>query len=100
MRQGLDRLMGWAIFAESDAVVRGDVDDSVMAHGAESDGSSGVGDEVEEGPAEGDDGPVGGETVHDAGHGVLADTVADVAAGVVPEIGRRWLEVYSVFGTG
>ncbi len=98
--QRLDRLVGGAVLAEADGVVCRDVDDAAVGESGEADGAGGVGDEVQEGAAEGDDGPVGGETVHDAGHGVLAHTVADVAAAPVADTKVWGLEVDSVLPTG
>lgn len=100
MGQRLDRLVGGAVLAEADGVVCRDVDDAAVGEGGEADGAGGIGDEVQEGAAEGDDGPVGGEAVHNARHGVLAHTVADVAAAPVADAEVWGLKVDGVFPAG
>ena len=79
MRNGFNRLMSRSIFTESDTIVGRDGDGAELREGSETDGAATIGDKVEEGATEGDDGAVGGETVHDCFHGVFSDTVADVS---------------------
>lgn len=98
--EGLDRLVGRAVLTKTDGVVGGDVDDTLLREGRETDGTSGVGDEVEESATSGDEGAVGGETVHDGGHGVLAHTVAHVATAVLTETSAGGLEVDGGLPTG
>ena len=64
----LDRLVGGTVLTQTDRVVSGNVEHSEVRQGGESDGTGGVGDEVEESGTEGDDTTVGGETVADGGH--------------------------------
>ena len=97
---GLYRLVGRTILTETDRVVGGDVEDSEVGEGGESNGTGGVRDEVEEGGSEGDDTTVSGETVTDGGHSVLPDTEPDVSSGVVSEPGRGGLEVNGGLGSG
>ena len=93
--QGLDRLVSGTVLAETDGVVGGDPDDADVGESGQTDGTGGVGDEVEESTTIGDDGTVSGKTVHDSTHTVLTDTVADVAARVVSKAGGGGLEVNS-----
>lgn len=93
--EGLDRLVGWAILTKTDGVVGSDVDDALVREGGETDGTGGVGDEVEESTTSWDDGAVGRHTVHHGGHGVLAHTVAHVPSGPLTDTGGWWLEVNS-----
>lgn len=91
--EGLDRLVGGAVLTEANGVVGSNPDVADVGEGRETDGAGGVGNEVEEGTAVGDDGAVGRETVHDGTHGVLADTIADVGSSPVTETSRWGLEV-------
>lgn len=101
MGQGLDRLMGWTVFTQTDGVVGGDPDDWVAGKGRQSEGAGGVGNEVQEGTTVGlVVGAESGDTVHDGTHGVLTDTVTDVTAGVVTQAQRRRLEVDGVGPSG
>lgn len=97
---GLNRLVGGSILTESDGVVGGNPDDLVVRESGESDGTGGVRDEVEEGSAEGNDGTVGVETVHDGTHGVLSDTVSEVSTAVVSETSLGGLEVDGLLPSG
>lgn len=78
----------------------GDPDDAVLREGRETHSADSVRDKVEESSGGGDVHAVGGETVHDCTHGVLTDTVSDVLARVVTELGAGVLEVDSVAPTG
>ena len=78
----LDRLVRRSVLTETNRVVRGDLDNSEVGQGRQSDGTGSVRDEVEEGGAEGDDTSVGGETVTDGSHTVLSHTESEVSAGV------------------
>ncbi|TKW48581.1 hypothetical protein CTA1_4129, partial [Colletotrichum tanaceti] len=94
-RQG-DGLVGGAVLAGADAVVGGDVDLLEALQRGHADGRRGVEVEHEEGAGDGEEGPLpeGGQAVGDGAHGVFANAVVDVAAGVVavevaggPELG-------------
>ena len=77
---GLDRLVGWAVFTETDRVVSGDVEHTEVGQGRQTDGAGSVRDKVEECRAKGDDATVSGETVADGSHAVLTHTESEVAA--------------------
>lgn len=98
--EDLDRLMGGTILAKTNGVVGGDPDGADLGQGGETDGTGGIGHEVEESTAVWDDGTIGSETVHDGAHAVLTDTITDVAAVVCAEAGRRGLEVDRALGAG
>jgi hypothetical protein len=98
--QGLNRLVSRAILTQTDGVVGSDVNDTDTGKGRQAEGTSGVGDEVQESTTGGDDGAVGSKTVHDSSHGVLTHTVADVAAGPLTDAKVRGLEVDSVLPAG
>jgi hypothetical protein len=98
--QSLNRLVSGAVLTQTDGVVGSDVDDTNAGEGGETEGTGGVGDEVEESTTGGDDGAVGSETVHDGGHGVLTDTVADVTTGPLTNTEVRGLEVDGVLPAG
>lgn len=76
--------MGRAVLAGANGVVRGDVDGLEVLDGAHADGGGGIDVEHEEGRCDGEVGAFveAGEAVGDGGHGVFADTVVNVAAGV------------------
>lgn len=78
--EGLDRLVGRAVLAETNGIVGGDPEAAHAGERREADSTGGVGDEVEESTAIGDDGSVGGHTVQDSTHAMLANTEADVSA--------------------
>lgn len=98
--QRLNRLVGRAVLTQTNGVVGSNPDGADLREGRQTDGTSAIGDEVEEGTGVRQDGAVGGETVHDGTHGVLTDTIADIAAGVVTEAVGLWLEVNSVLPAG
>jgi hypothetical protein len=98
--QGLNGLVGWAVLTQTDGVVGSDVDDTDAREGRKTDGTSGVGDEVQEGTGGGDNGTIGSETVHNSTHGVLTDTVAEVTAGPLANFVLWGLEVNSVLPAG
>lgn len=98
--QGLDRLVGRAVLTKTDRVVGGDPDDALLGQGRQTDGTGGVGDEVEEGTTVRDDGTVGGQTVEDGTHTVLTDTVSDVTSSVVAQASGWRLEVDSILPPG
>lgn len=100
VHEGLDRLVSRAVLTETNGVVGGDVDDAVVGEGGETDGTGGVGHEVQEGTTGRDDGAVGGHTVHHTGHGVLTHTVAHVAAAPLANASAWRLEVNSGFPAG
>lgn len=78
----LDGLVGGAVLARADAVVRADVDRLQALQGAHADAWRRVDVEDEEGGGHGEDCAlaVGGEAVGDGRHGVLTDAPVDVAA--------------------
>lgn len=98
--EGLNGLVSRTVLTQTDGVVGSDVDDTDAREGRETDGTGGVGDEVQEGTGGGDNGTVGSETVHDGSHGVLTDTVAEVAAGPLTNTVLRGLEVDGVLPAG
>jgi hypothetical protein len=98
--ESLDRLVSGAILTKTDGVVGSDVDQTLVGESGETDGTGGVGDEVEESSTSGDDGTVGGQTVHDGGHGVLTDTVPHVTARPVSNAEVGGLEVNSILPAG
>lgn len=98
--QGLNRLVSRTVLTQTDGVVGSDVDDANAGESGQTDGTGSVGDEVQEGTGSGDDGTVGSKTVHDSSHGVLTDTVAEVAAGPVTNVVLRGLEVDGVLPAG
>lgn len=91
--QSLDRLVSRTVLTQTNRVVGGDPDNALLGQSRQTDSTSGVGDEVQEGTGVGDQRSVGGNTVHDGTHTVLTDTVADVATGVVTKTGGGGLEV-------
>src|SRR5690606_9600053 len=91
--KSLDRLMGRTVLTKTNGVVGGNPNDLVVREGRETDGTGGVGDEVQESTTIGNSGTVDGQTVHDGTHTVLTDTVADIATSPVTETSRRGLEV-------
>ena len=98
--KSLDRLVSGTVLTKTDGVVGGDVDDTLLGEGRETDGTGGVRDEVEESATSGDEGTVSLKTVHDGGHGVLTDTVAHVAARPLANASARRLEVNSGLPAG
>lgn len=98
--QSLDRLVSRTVLAQTNGVVGGDPDGADARQGRQTDGTGSVGDEVEESTTVGDDGSVGGQTVHDGTHTVLTDTISDVSSGVVSEAGSLGLEVNSLLPAG
>lgn len=98
--EGLDRLVSRAVFTETDGVVGRDHEGADLRKRRQTAGTGGVGNEVEESTTGRDDGAVGGKTVHDSSHGVLTDTVAEVATRPVTKTSRRRLEVNSTLPDG
>ena len=86
-RQLLDRLVGGAVLAQADRVVRVDVHHRDPHQRREPHRGLHVVEEVEERRAEGAE-PVQDEAVHDRAHGVLAHAVVHVAAAVVAALHR------------
>ncbi len=91
----LDRLVGRTVLAQSDRVVRPDVDEMEPGQGRQPDAAAHVVAEGQEGRAVRDEPRVIGDAVGDTAHGVLADPEAQVAAGVlerevpgVPDVGQ------------
>ena len=84
----LDRLVGRAVLAEADGVVRHDVQDAEAGEGRAPHGAEGVPGELEEGRAERPEAAVGEHSVAYGRHGVLPDAEADH-----PSLRRGLLEV-------
>jgi len=78
--QMLDRLVGRPILAQTDAVVRPDVDHGQAHQGGKAHGPPHVVGEDQEGRAVGDQASVSRHAVQDCAHAVLADPEVDVAA--------------------
>src|SRR5205823_598233 len=76
-------LVGGAVHALANRVVRPDEDGGGTHEGGEADGGAHVVGEDQERPAEGPDAAVQGHAVQGGGHAVLPDPVVDVAAGGV-----------------
>ena len=79
----LHRLVGGAVFAQTDGVVGEHMDHALLHQRCHADGVAAVIAEGQEGAAVGDVAAVQGHTVHDGGHAKFAHTVVDVAANVV-----------------
>ena len=76
----LDRLMGGTILAQSDRIVRHDVDDAYTHQRGQPDRGTAVVGKAEERAAIGDETAMQRDAVHRRRHGVLADTIVNVAA--------------------
>lgn len=100
MCEGFDGLMGRSILTETDGVVSGDPDNSLVGERGETNSTGCVGDEVEESSASGNDGAVGAETVHDGSHGVLTHTIADVSTRPLADSEAGRLEVDGLLPPG
>lgn len=98
--KSLNRLVGRTILTETDRVVGGDPDGADARQSRQTDGTSSVRDEVQEGTGVGQDGAVGSETVEDGTHGVLTDAISNISAAVVAETGRLGLEVDGILPPG
>lgn len=98
--QSLNGLVSRTILTQTNGVVGSDVDDTDAGQGRQTEGTGSVGDEVQEGTTGGDDGTVGSQTVHDGSHGVLTDTVAEVATRPLTNAKLRGLEVDGVLPAG
>jgi hypothetical protein len=98
--KSLNRLVSGTVLTKTDGVVGGDVNDALLGESRETDGTGGVGDEVEESTTGGDEGAVCLKTVHDGGHGVLTDTVTHVATRPLANASVRRLEVNSGLPAG
>mmetsp|Transcript_39885 Transcript_39885/g.109849 ORF Transcript_39885/g.109849 Transcript_39885/m.109849 type:complete len:242 (+) Transcript_39885:820-1545(+) len=88
VEQRLHRLVGGAVLAQPDRVVRRDGDHAKLGERRDAHRAQPVRGEVEERGAERDDAAVGTQPVADGCHRVLAHAEADVAP-----LGRRGLEV-------
>ena len=98
--EDLNRLVGRAVLTKTNGVVGGNPEDTDLGERRKTDGTGSVRDEVEESATVGDNGAIGSHAVHDGTHGVLTDTEADVAAGVVAQSSGRRLEVDSSLPPG
>ena len=90
--QVLDGLVGGAVFAEADGVVREDEERVNVHQRGHANGRAAVVGEGEEGGAEGDETAVGGHAVDHGAHAELADAEEDVAAGGIDVEAGRVLE--------
>ena len=82
-REMLDRLVGRAVFAEPDRVVRHHVDHALAHQRGEPDRRAAVVGEHQERAGVGDDAAMQRHAVHRRRHAVLADAVMDEGAGIV-----------------
>ena len=98
--QLLDRLVGRAVFPERDAVVRPYVDHARPAQRREPDGGAHVVGERQEGGAEGHNPAVQRHPRHRRRHGVLAQTVMDVASRESPGTAGDALGRHALYGRG
>ena len=98
--KGLNRLVSGTVLTQTNGVVGSNVDDTNAREGRQTDGTSSVRHEVEESTTGGDEGTVGGETVHDSSHGVFTHTVTDVTTAPVTNAVLRGLEVDGVLPAG
>lgn len=98
--QSLNGLVSRAVLTQTDGVVGGHMDDTDARESRQTDGTSSVGNEVQESTASRDNGAVGSETVHDRSHGMLTHTVAEVATRPVTDTVLRGLEVNGVLPAG
>mmetsp|Transcript_13795 Transcript_13795/g.20322 ORF Transcript_13795/g.20322 Transcript_13795/m.20322 type:complete len:249 (-) Transcript_13795:1330-2076(-) len=76
--QGLNRLVGWAVLPERNAVVGHDEEHRELGQGRQAHSAHGVPNEVEEGGDKRADSSVGRHPVGDGNHAVLADPVPQV----------------------
>ena len=79
-RHGFDRLVGRAIFADTDRVMRENVDDWQFRKCGEANGGTALIAEYQKRRAAGPENRVVGNAVENAAHGMLADAEAKVAA--------------------
>jgi len=79
----LDRLVRRPVLAEPDRIMGHDVDDLGLLQRRQADGGPAIIGEDQEGAAVGDHPPVQRHAVHRRRHAELADSVIDVAAGVI-----------------
>ena len=79
--QMLDRLVGRAVFAQTDAVMRHDIDRAHTHQRRQADRIAGIVREHQERAAIGDEAAMQVDAVHRGGHAEFAHAVADVAAG-------------------
>ena len=96
MSESLDRLVSRTVLTKSDRVVGSDPDGADSGEGGQADGTSGVGNKVQEGTAVRNDGTVRSKAVHDSAHAVLTDTITNVTTRVVSEAVGLGLEVNSL----
>ena len=96
----LHRLVGRAVLAKSDRVMRHHIDDARLHEGGQPDRRAAVIGEDKESAAIGDDPSMQRHAVHGCRHAMLADAVIDVAAAVVG--GGQWLQLLrlGVVGAG
>ena len=85
-RQMLDRLVGRAVLAHADGIMRHHEDDADAHQRGEADRRAAIIGEHQEGAAIGNDAAMQRHAVHRRRHAMLADAVMDIAAG---EIARR-----------
>ena len=79
----LNRLVGWSIFAQPDAVVRHHINHACLLQGREADRTACIIGEHQESAAIGNDAAVKRHPVHGRSHAELADAVINIAPGVI-----------------
>ena len=77
------RLMGWAVLADADGVVRVEINDRQLRERGKAHRRTRVIGENEERRARGPEDPIIGDAIVDGRHAVLTNAVAEVAAGAV-----------------
>ena len=87
-RQVFHRLMGRAVLAQPDRVMRHHVDDALLHQRREADRGAAVVGEDQEGAAIGNDAAMQRHAVHRRRHAMFADAVIDVTAAVVGRVQR------------
>ncbi|MNX84449.1 hypothetical protein D3C86_1162460 [compost metagenome] len=85
-RQMLDRLVGRAVFAQTDRVMGQDVNHAHAHQGGQADRRAAVVREDHEGAGVGDDAAVQGHAVHGRAHAVFTHAPVDVTTGVVGRV--------------
>ena len=93
--QVFDRLVGGAVFAHADGIMRHHEDDANAHQGGQADGGAAIVGEDKEGAAIRDHAAMQRHAVHGGAHAMLADAVMDVAA---IEVAR--LDLHQPLGAG
>ena len=95
-----DRLVGRAIFAQPDTVVRANVDHADLLDRGQADSVAHIIAEHQEGAAIGDDAAVQRHAVHRGSHTKFANAVMDIAASVISRREQRLALGLGVVGAG